>query len=155
MADDGHAERDALACLENPQRLIGYVNFQTAGIGLEKKRASLDLADFGIDDPVHNECGTYVRLRSGTWRKGAAHRHNRPDRNRRYLKLQPVTTFRSVQFDARPACVPLLASSESRQKGEARKEVSRVGSYVLWIGKSFPNLSFIVLRPHSEYAPAG
>jgi len=44
-----------LACLENGRRLIGYVNFKTAGIGLEKKHARLDLADFGIDDPVHKE----------------------------------------------------------------------------------------------------
>jgi len=29
-----------------------------------------------------------------------------------------------------------------------------VWSYVLWIGKSFPNLSFIVLRPHSRSARA-
>ena len=35
------------------------------------------------------------------------------------------------------------------------KKYLAVWSYVLWSGKSFPNLSFIVLRPHSRSARAG
>jgi len=50
--------------------------------------------------------------------------------------------------------------SESRPKGsecavKLGKKYLGVGSYVLWIGKSFPNLSFIVPRPHSRSASAG
>ena len=150
MADHSHAESYMLACLENGLRLIGYVNFQTAGIGLEKKRARLDPTDFGIDDPVHKECGTYFRLSPRTWCKGAARRHNRPDRNRSYLKLHPVTTFRSVQFDARM----VLRQKGSECAVKLGKKYLAVGSYVLWIGKSFPSLCFIVLRLHSRSAPA-
>src|SRR5262245_19791269 len=47
----------------------------------------------------------------------------------------------------------LRANRDRRVK--LRKKYLGVGSCVLWIGKSFPNLSFIVLRPHNEYAPAG
>jgi len=35
------------------------------------------------------------------------------------------------------------------------KKYLGVGSSVLWIGKSFPNLSFIVLRLHSRSARVG
>ena len=82
MADHRHAESHTLGFLENGQRLIGYVKFQTAGIRLEKQRARFDLADLGIDHSVHKEWGAYFRLCPRTWRKGAAHRYDCPDPNR-------------------------------------------------------------------------